>query len=194
MDNKSVIILKQQQQQKWCLSDPSVGKISWRRQWQPSPAFLPGKSYGQRSLMSMWSWRVGHSWVTNTHVLKKESGGIRSRMTSFQMMKAHQKHVFTQCIKTITFFLTWHCYIYFFQFIYFWLLWLCCCLRAFSRCREWGPLSSYGARASHSGDFCCCGAQIPGTGASVVAACRLRSCNLLALGYSGFSSCGIGAH
>ena len=24
--------------------------ISWRRKWQPTPVFLPGKSHGQRSL------------------------------------------------------------------------------------------------------------------------------------------------
>ena len=30
--------------------DPWVGKIPWRRRWQPTPVFLPGKSYGQRSL------------------------------------------------------------------------------------------------------------------------------------------------
>ena len=27
-----------------------VGKISWRRAWQPTPVFLPGESHGQRSL------------------------------------------------------------------------------------------------------------------------------------------------
>ena len=27
-----------------------VGKIPWRRAWQPTPVFLPGESYGQRSL------------------------------------------------------------------------------------------------------------------------------------------------
>ena len=32
--------------------DPSVGKILWRRAWQPTPVFLPGKSHGQRSLAS----------------------------------------------------------------------------------------------------------------------------------------------
>ena len=26
-------------------------KISWRRAWQPTPVFLPGESYGQRSLV-----------------------------------------------------------------------------------------------------------------------------------------------
>ena len=29
-----------------------VRKIPWRRKWQPTPVFLPGKSYGQRSLAS----------------------------------------------------------------------------------------------------------------------------------------------
>ena len=27
-----------------------VGKIPWRRAWQPTPVFLPGESHGQRSL------------------------------------------------------------------------------------------------------------------------------------------------
>jgi len=29
---------------------PWVGKSLWRRKWKPTPAFLPGKSNGQRSL------------------------------------------------------------------------------------------------------------------------------------------------
>ena len=31
--------------------DPWVGKIPWRRKWQPTPVLLPGKSHGQRSLV-----------------------------------------------------------------------------------------------------------------------------------------------
>ena len=30
--------------------DPGVRKIPWRRKWQPTPIFFPGKSHGQRSL------------------------------------------------------------------------------------------------------------------------------------------------
>ena len=30
--------------------DPWVRKIPWRRKWQPSPVFLPGKSHGQKRL------------------------------------------------------------------------------------------------------------------------------------------------
>ena len=35
---------------KRCRFDPWVGKIAWRRKWQPTPVLLPGKSQGQRSL------------------------------------------------------------------------------------------------------------------------------------------------
>ena len=30
--------------------NPWVGKIPWRRAWQPTPVFLPGESQGQGSL------------------------------------------------------------------------------------------------------------------------------------------------
>ena len=33
--------------------NPWVGKIPWRRKWQPTPVFLPGKSHGQRSLVTV---------------------------------------------------------------------------------------------------------------------------------------------
>ena len=35
---------------KRCGFDPWIGKILWRRTWQPNPIFLPGKSHAQRSL------------------------------------------------------------------------------------------------------------------------------------------------
>ena len=45
-----------------CWSDPWFGKIPWRRKWQPTPVFLPGKSYGQSPwLPSLQSQRV--RWV-----------------------------------------------------------------------------------------------------------------------------------
>ena len=44
-------------QETWVLS--WVGKIPWRRAWQPTPVFLPGESHGQRSLAgySLWGCR-----------------------------------------------------------------------------------------------------------------------------------------
>ena len=35
---------------------PWVGKIPWRRKWQPTPVFSPGESHGQRSLAGYGSW------------------------------------------------------------------------------------------------------------------------------------------
>ena len=36
--------------------DPWVGKIPWRREWQPTPLFLPRKSQGQRGLAGDSPW------------------------------------------------------------------------------------------------------------------------------------------
>ena len=35
---------------------PWVGKIPWRRAWQPTPVFFPGESHGQRSLVGYSPW------------------------------------------------------------------------------------------------------------------------------------------
>ena len=36
--------------------DPWVGKSPRRREWQPTPEFLPGKSHGQRNLVGYSPW------------------------------------------------------------------------------------------------------------------------------------------
>ena len=38
--------------------DPWVGKIPWRRKWQPTPVFLLGEFHEQRSLAGYSPW--GH--------------------------------------------------------------------------------------------------------------------------------------
>ena len=35
---------------------PWVGKISWRRKWQPTLVFLPGESHGQSFLVGYSPW------------------------------------------------------------------------------------------------------------------------------------------
>ena len=50
--------------------DPWIGKITYSREWQPTPIFLPGKFHGQRSLMSYSSWVLKEetNWATeHTH-------------------------------------------------------------------------------------------------------------------------------
>jgi len=54
---------------------PKSGRLPWRRKWQPTPVFLPGKSHGQRSLAgySPWSCRVGHDLVTKQQQQQTDS-------------------------------------------------------------------------------------------------------------------------
>ena len=58
--------------------EPWVREIPWRRKWEPTPVFLPGKFHGQRSLVGYSPWgckRIGHNlaakqpkggWVPNS--------------------------------------------------------------------------------------------------------------------------------
>ena len=44
--------------------DSWVGKISWRRKWQPIPVFLLGEFHGQRTLVGYGLW--GHKELDTT--------------------------------------------------------------------------------------------------------------------------------
>ena len=50
--------------------NPWVGNILWRREWQPTPVFLPGEFHGQRSLAGYNPWDHKESdtteWLTHT--------------------------------------------------------------------------------------------------------------------------------
>ena len=53
-----------------CGFDPWVRKIPWRRKWQPTPVFLPGKSHGKGCLVGCSSGGCKESDTTerlNTH-------------------------------------------------------------------------------------------------------------------------------
>ena len=47
--------------------DPWVGKISWRREWLPTPVFLSGEFHGQKSLAGYSPW--GHKESDTTELL-----------------------------------------------------------------------------------------------------------------------------
>ena len=56
-----------------------LGKILWRRKWQPTPVFLPVKSHGQRSLAGYSPWgsqrvRLNSSSSNNNKISQKEKG------------------------------------------------------------------------------------------------------------------------
>ena len=62
-------------QEKICLQcrrtgfDSWVGKISWRREWLPTPVFLPGEFHGQRSLAGYSPWGHKESDTTEQRTL-----------------------------------------------------------------------------------------------------------------------------
>ena len=60
--------------------DPWFGKVPWRRKWQLTPVFLPGKSHGQRSLVGYMG---SQEWDTTERLgiqtPKQGNGGIWMR-------------------------------------------------------------------------------------------------------------------
>ena len=62
--------------------DPWVRKIPWRRKWQPTPVFLPGRSHEQRSLVGYSPWG------------RKESDTIEHACVAFSLSKMFALHFF----------------------------------------------------------------------------------------------------
>ena len=58
--------------------DPWVGKIPWRREWQPTPAFSPGESHGQRSLTGYSAQTHKESDMTEQWILSFKDTLIRT--------------------------------------------------------------------------------------------------------------------
>ena len=52
-----------------CKFNPQVRKFPWRREWQLIPVFLPGESYGQRSLVAYNPW--GREELDTTEMTKQ---------------------------------------------------------------------------------------------------------------------------
>ena len=69
--------------------DPWIRKIPWRREWQPTPVFLPGKSRGQKNLVSYSPW--GHKRGGHDLVSKQQQRGQGSRMVRCVVEKNEAK-------------------------------------------------------------------------------------------------------
>ena len=76
--------------------DPWVRKIPWRRKWQLTPVFLPGKSHGQICLVGCSSWgrkRVGHNLGTKQQYIPQDPKNV----------------VYCMCVCICSFFIKWGC-------------------------------------------------------------------------------------
>ena len=77
--------------------DPWVGKIPWRRKWQPTPVLLPGKSHGQRSMVGYSPW--GHKESDTTEWLHFHFHFL----LPFSRSSFHFVSVFVCCAKAFKF-------------------------------------------------------------------------------------------
>ena len=57
--------------------NPWVGKIPWRRAWQPTPVFLPGEFHRQRSLVGCSPWGLKESDATERPALSHSLQPLR---------------------------------------------------------------------------------------------------------------------
>ena len=74
--------------------DPWVGKIAWRRKWQPTSVLLPWKSHGWRSLVQATVHEVGKSWarLSNFTFFLSLYLGVKSNLKS-----SHSFYLWWEC-------------------------------------------------------------------------------------------------
>ena len=89
--------------------DPRVGKMPWRRKWQPAPVFLPGESHGQRSLAgySLWGHKESDmteqltcAWVcthTHTHTHSKGKKEATALLSCWFQLLVSSSYSITLC-------------------------------------------------------------------------------------------------
>ena len=71
--------------------DPWVGKIPWRRKWQPMPVFLPRESHGWRSLVGYSPWGRKESDMTERlHFHLKERAKKYKKAVFFHLLSKAQ--------------------------------------------------------------------------------------------------------
>ena len=63
--------------------NPWVRKILWRREWHPTPVFLPAKFLGQRSPVGYRPWGCKESDTTKwTHMVDDEGGDLMNEISA----------------------------------------------------------------------------------------------------------------
>ena len=76
--------------------NPWVGKISWRRAWQPTPVFLPENFHGQRSLLGYSPWGCSQT---------RLKGLSAHQLSDGPQLKLYEQETFQAVISSGT--LTW---------------------------------------------------------------------------------------
>ena len=67
--------------------------VTWRKKWQPVPAFLPGEFHGQKP-PSMESQRVEHDWVNK----KKKKKGRAFSFAEYDCITMAYNTIYNPCL------------------------------------------------------------------------------------------------
>ena len=68
----------------YCFSFPVPYGQKWRRQWQPTPVFLPGKSHGRQSLVGHCPWGRKESDTTERREEEDQSSNLADKRYSLE--------------------------------------------------------------------------------------------------------------
>ena len=72
---------------------PGVTQVPWRRKWQPTPVFLPGKSHGEGSLEGHSPW--GHEELDMTEQLNtQDNNGGNTTLANFAQFERLKSFLF----------------------------------------------------------------------------------------------------
>ena len=71
--------------------DPWIGKILWRRAWQPTPVFLPAESHGQRSLAGYSPRSREESDMTEQHTHTQTVSELPTRSSAVDRSQGDKK-------------------------------------------------------------------------------------------------------
>ena len=88
--------------------DPWVGKIPWRRAWQPTPVSLPGEFHAQRSLVGYSPWGRKElnmtEWLTLSISTQLNSlftiVRLLTRPRMFDRKEGNHPHFYCLCVNT----------------------------------------------------------------------------------------------
>ena len=69
--------------------DPCIGKTLRRREWLPTPVFLPGEFHGQRSLAGYSPWGCKESDMTEAAKQRQQQGLLSITLLLFYYFTDH---------------------------------------------------------------------------------------------------------
>ena len=88
-------------QHRWCKKrkfNPWVGKIPWRKKWQPTPIFLPWRFHEERSLADYSPWGCKKSNLTDCSQTYVNSTGNSAQYSAMIYMRKESKKKVDICV------------------------------------------------------------------------------------------------